>query len=133
MPEFMNPPPHAVRAPLGLTWLHEDGFIVILNDERDTHTLEDAIENLRIIRGIAGDKPRPLLVDLRRIKTASREAREEYVKPANKQWISAAAAITKSTIAKTVVNIFMHVQKQIVPIKVFNDPEKARKWVMQFV
>lgn len=133
MSDFMTPPPNAIMAPSGPTWLSEDGIMITINNKHTIHNIDDAIENLRITHLVAGDKARPLLVDMTYVKTMDRDAREEYMKPGNEKYVSAVALLTKSNMGRVVANIFMNFQKHLVPVKMFNDPVKAKEWLMQYL
>lgn len=133
MAEFMTPAQNAIIAPSGPIWLSDDGIIITINNKQATHSLENAIENLRITKLLAGDKARPLLVDMTDVRSMDRVAREAYVNPENKQFICAVALLTRSNIGRVIANIFMNVQKTVVPVKLFNDPVKAKEWLMQFL
>lgn len=131
MPDLLTPPPDAVKAPTGPTWLHEDGIIITVNDSA-VHTLEDAIENMKISKRIGKGIPRPMLVDVTRVKSMGKDAREEYVKPESLEIVTAVALITNSTIGRMVGNLFINMTRHIVPIKLFNNAEKAKEWLLQF-
>lgn len=131
MTHLLTPPPDAIFAPTGPTWLHEDGIIITINDSAE-HTLKDAVENMKITKAIGKGIPRPMLVDVTRVRSMDREARAQYVKPESLQIVTAVALVTNSTIGTMVGNLFINLNKHVVPIKLFSDPDKAKEWLLQF-
>lgn len=129
MADFLTPPKDAVMAPSGPIWLNEDGIIITLNNFVN-HTHADALENLRITKEVAGGVPRPLLVDITNVRNMSKEAREEYVMPHNKEIVTAVALITGSNVGRMIGNLFITLNKHVIPVKLFTDAHKAREWLL---
>lgn len=130
MTDIITPPADAIMAPSGPIWVSDDGIIITINNFVD-HSHQDAIENLRITKDIAGDKPMPLLVDITKVRNISKEAREEYVAPANKEFVTAVGLLTGSNVGRMIGNLFMSLNKHIVPVKMFTDIDKAKDWLLQ--
>lgn len=129
MPDFMTPPIDALIAPSGPVWLHESGIMITVNTT-PVQTGQDAIDNMVVTRRAGGGIPRPLLVDITRVKEMTREAREEYVKPESLEIITSVALITRSNVGAMVGNLFINLNRHIVPIKLFTDPHKAKDWLL---
>ncbi len=81
---------------------------------------------------LAAGKPRPFLIDISKVKTMSREAREFYSRSELKEAINAVAILTNSSVGKYVANFFLMLTTQAVPTKMFNDSEEAMEWLVQF-
>lgn len=132
MTDLLTPPPHAVITPSGPVWLSEDGIIVTITMAH-TQTLADAKENIQYNKRVAAGIPRPLLVDMSRVRSMSKDAREEYVKKDDSPLVTAVALVTNSNISRMVGNFFIGLTQSYVPVKLFTEPEKAREWLLQYI
>src|SRR5262245_3159704 len=74
----------------------------------------------------------PLWVDMKGIKSTTREARR-YLASVGATLVTAAALITGSTVNRTIGNIFLKIDKPPVPIKLFTDGERAMDWVKEYL
>ena len=70
-------------------------------------TLEDAQENVRACARIGGGRRRPLLVDMRQIKSQSREARDYYAGEGSAAQYTAVAILVGSPISRLIGNFFL--------------------------
>ena len=132
MTDLMTPPPDAVVTPSGPVWLSEDGIIVTITMS-PTQTLADAKENIQYNKKVAAGIPRPLLVDMSRVRSMSKDAREEYVKKDDDPLVTAVALVTNSNISRMVGNFFIGLTQSSIPVKLFTDHEKAREWLLQYL
>lgn len=131
MDSFLTPPKDAAMAPSGPTWLDEDGIMITINTIT-THTRQEAVDNMVVTKEVAAGKPRPLLVDLTKVKSMSKEAREEYTKSESQQIVTAVALLTTSNVGKMVGNLFIGFNKHVIPVKLFTDAHKAKEWLMEY-
>lgn len=131
MSDFMIPPPDALMAPSGPVWLTDDGIVITIGKSESQDT-ETARENLVYTKKATGGKPRPLLVDMTKVRSMSKGAREEYVKQEEDVVITAVALLTRSSVSNMIANLFISLNKPHVPVKLFIDPVKARDWLMQY-
>lgn len=74
----------------------------------------------------------PLLIDMRGIRSTTREARR-YMATVGATLVKAGALITGSTVNRAIGNIFLKVDRPPVPLRLFTDAEKAREWLQRFV
>ena len=74
----------------------------------------------------------PLLVDMTGVKATTREARK-YMATVGSTLVKAGALVTGSVVSRTIGNIFLKIDRPPVPISLFTDERKARKWLLQFV
>jgi hypothetical protein len=77
-------------------------------------------------------KSYPLLVDMTGIKSTTKEARD-YMASIGATLVTAGALITRSSVSKTIGNIFLTIDKPPVPVRMFTNEEKAREWLKQFL
>jgi hypothetical protein len=97
-----------------------------------TQTREDAIENLAAHRQLGGGRARPLLVDLRRVRTIERGARECYVEAAPRQAV-AVAVLVGSPLSRVIGNFFVGFNRPPVPTRLFTSEDEALLWLRGFV
>lgn len=132
MRDILTPPPDAVVSPSGPLWLNEDGIIVTITTVA-YQGLAEARENMEYNRKMAAGIPRPLLVDMTRVRSMSKEAREEYVKEVDEPFVTAVALVTKSSVGRMVGNFFIGLNRTEIPTRLFTEAEKAKEWLMQYL
>lgn len=130
MHDFLIPPADALIAPSGPVWLNEDGIVITIGKSESQDT-ETARENMVYTKKVTGGKPRPLLVDMTKVRSMSKGAREEYVQQQDAV-ITAVALLTRSGVSNMIANIFISLNKPQVPVKLFTDPDKAKEWLMEY-
>ena len=77
-------------------------------------------------------KSYPLLIDIKGIKSITRDARE-YLASIGTTHVKAGALITGSPFNRTIGNIFLAIDKPLVPTKLFTSEEKARLWLKEYL
>jgi hypothetical protein len=95
-------------------------------------TLVEARENMRAIEQLAKDKRCTLLVDLRQIRSQSREAREYYTRPENAKALLAVAVLVGSPMSRVIGNFFIGFSKPGVPTRLFAAEDDAIAWLREF-
>jgi hypothetical protein len=128
----LTPPSHAEITSSGQVWLDEDGIIIAVGSSHQLHTLEHAVENTNVNARLVGNVRRPFLIDMNKVKSMSREAREYYAGPEPKKVITAVAILTNSSVGKAVANFFLLLTKPSVPTRMFTDFDEAKSWLMQY-
>ena len=132
MTDLMTPPLDTLSTHFGFMWLNEEGIIIIVTMIPE-HTLDNAKESMAYTKKLAAGTPRPLLVDMSKIRSMSKDAREEYVKKVDEPFVTAVALVTSSNISRMVGNFFIGMNQAYVPVKLFTQPEKAREWLLQYL
>ncbi|CAN5154250.1 hypothetical protein BH09BAC5_BH09BAC5_28610 [soil metagenome] len=94
--------------------------------------LEDAKENTLNVIKISGGANYPVLVDLKEIKSISKEARDHFSMRGRKPNVTAIAMLVGSPLSKIIGNFFLGLNKPIVPTKMFNTDMDAIKWMKKF-
>lgn len=69
-----------------------------------------------------------LLIDMRGIKSSTKEARR-YLATIGATLVKAGALITGSPLNRALGNIFLKIEKPLVPAKLFTCKEKAKSWL----
>ena len=101
----------------------------------EIQTLEKAIENIDAqerIRDALGKEMTRVLIDMREMKSITREAREYYANQRTSSIQRATALLVKSKVTKVMANFFMGLNKPITPTRMFIEPEEAIQWLAEF-
>ena len=94
----------------------------------EIQTLEKAIENIDAqerTRDALGKEMTRVLIDMREMKSITREAREYYANQRTSSIQRATALLIKSKVTKVMANFFMGLNKPITPTRMFSEPEEA--------
>ena len=89
-------------------------------------------EGIKARLEITKDKSYPMLSDIRKVKSLSREARQRISQKDSGSGTSAAAILTSSKIHEVICNFFYAIYKAPAPSKMFTNREKAIEWLQQF-
>lgn len=127
----MTPPADAMTTPWGPIWLSNDGIIMNIGAKASQHK-EDVAGYLACLKEVGAGKRRPYLVEISRIRSMSKEVRDEYDKQHIEDLVTALALVTDSAIAKMMGNILVGINSGKIPTKLFTDPVKARAWLLQY-
>ena len=101
----------------------------------EVQTLETAIENIDAqerIRNSLGKKMTRVLIDMREMKSMTRESREYFANERTCSIQRATALLVKSKVTKVMANFFMGLNKPITPARMFTDSEEALLWLKGF-
>ena len=101
------------------------GFVYARVDHGSEMTADDARENLALTREVMQGKPRPVLVDLRGIRSQTREARDVFSSQAVTGTLAAVALLVSSPVSTVVGNFFVRLRAQPVPTRLFRDEQAA--------
>jgi hypothetical protein len=93
----------------------------------------DAVEAVEAIATIAGGRRRPVLVDIRRVRTMSREARMYFAGVETSHVESAAALLVASPLTRAIGNFFLGLNKPLFPTRLFTSEADAIAWLASFV
>lgn len=96
-------------------------------------TLADAKENIAAVKAIANGKTVPVLVDITEAKGGDKEARAYLAGKEAGAVQSACALLIDSPLSQLIGNFFLGLNKTHFPTRLFNDEEKAMKWLKNFL
>jgi len=113
--------------------LREDGIAQAIVSPNAEVSLADAKECISAMAKISQGKSYPTLVDLRKEKSLSREAREYLAGEETAKVQSAVALLIGSPLLRVIANVFMGLNKPKMPIKVFISESEAIKWLKGFL
>jgi hypothetical protein len=114
-------------------WFGEDGIIRVVSIPGVEVTLKSVIEVSRHVKKFSMGKKVPVFVDIRGLKSMTREARLFVSGEDAAQAHSAAALLIGSPLSKVIGNFFLGINKPPYPTKLFNSQEKALEWLKGFV
>lgn len=94
-------------------------------------TLADAQE---VVQALTRSRPgcHPILVDIRKMKSQSRDSRHYYASPEVAKAASAVALLVGSRTSMLLANFFMTVTKTSMPTQMFTDEASALTWLKGF-
>jgi hypothetical protein len=114
-----------------ITWM-EDGICFTEVKPGSDITLQDAIENTAAVKKVSGSITGPILVDLRRIRSISKEARDHFSMRNRIPGVNAIAMLIKSPVSRIIGNFFLGLNKPVVSTQLFTSREKAMEWAEKF-
>ena len=108
------------------------GIIHVCFEPGAEATLADAQESVRAALPLLAGARRPLLVDMRQLKSLDREARNYYGSPESMDNTTAVALLVGSRVSTVIANFFLAVTKSTVPSRLFTDEAQAIEWLKGF-
>ena len=117
----------------GTFWLGEDGIVRVSVPCGAEDTLEKAKSSLEEIKKTCQGKMRPVLVDMRYLKSASFEARNYWAGEETAKVVTAAALWLESPVSKVLGNFYLGLNKSIAPLKLFTNEDLALEWLKGFL
>ena len=105
--------------------LDTDGILRIRALPGLEDTLEDARQNVAICTKLTAGKPRPMLLDMRALKTQSREVRAYYAGPETTRLNLAVAVLVDSPISRVIGNFSLGFDTMELPTKLFKSEVEA--------
>ena len=114
-------------------WLGEDGIVQINHFPNSEETLADAKENLASVVKVGKGKRCPLFVDLRNVKSTTREARIFYAGEKSAKAVNAVAGLISSPVSRIIGNFFLGINRPKFPVKLFTSETEAIEWLKGFI
>jgi hypothetical protein len=115
-------------------WLGDDGIVrTKMKPDVFDLELEDAQEVIQAVASVVGDAARPVLVDLRELRSMSRDCRKYFAGPETAKVEAAAALLVVSPVARAIGNFFMGLNKPLIPTRLFTSEADALVWLKRFV
>jgi len=111
---------------------HEIGWVVHTGESHSEEEARLNIEAAARLTKAQGLEKMPMLVDIRLLRSISREARTLYAGPQNAVVVSAVALVTESSASRVLANFFMALNKPATRTRVFTDTDAAVAWLSEF-
>jgi hypothetical protein len=96
-------------------------------------TLKDSQEELSVIQEYCKNEKRPMIVDIRRVRTVQRESRQLYSSDEVVRHISATALLVGNPVSRITGNFFLGLNKAQFPVKLFTNKDQAIKWLRRYL
>jgi hypothetical protein len=114
-------------------WTDAEGILRVEALAGVDQTLDDAKEQIELHRRDHAERPRPILVDIRKIRSVSREARAYYAGYAAAEIYSAAGFLVESPLSRALGNFFLGLNKPMFPSRLFTSEAEALAWLRQYL
>ncbi len=96
-------------------------------------TIEDARENLDAMVDITKRRKVPMVADLSKIASATREVREYYASDAAAAVVTAVAIVVGNPVTRIIGSFFLRINRPPYPTAMFTSVDKAVDWARDFV
>lgn len=111
------------------TSFEKEGYILTRVKPGSEIQLQDAEDNTAAVIKISDGIIYPILVDLRGIKSISKEARDHFSMRGRTPSVSAVAMLVKSPVSRIIGNFYIGFAKPVVPTRMFSAEKEAIGWV----
>lgn len=111
-------------------WLGEDGIMRKILHKGAKESFDSAKDGMKIMLDLSGGIKRPLLIDMRGMKSFAIEARRYYAEECPK-YFSVIALLVGSRLTKTIGNFFLKVNRPAADIEIFTDENRALEWLAE--
>lgn len=128
----MTPPQDALRTRTCVLWL-EHGIVYGQFLAGADVTADDARDNLSVTARLTAGARRPVLVDLRPVRSQSAEARALFAGPNATAVTLAVALVTNSPLSRVLGNFFLGFNRPETPARLFTSVEAAERWLRTFM
>ncbi|MFW9873286.1 MAG: hypothetical protein ACFFG0_09305 [Candidatus Thorarchaeota archaeon] len=112
--------------------LNKNGIIYVINNLGAEVNVIHAKEHVEATKRF-GNTKHPIIVDISKIKSVTREAREYFASEKAAEVTTGIAVIVGSPVSKIVGNFLIGLNKPNYPIKLFTSEKKAKEWLQQFI
>jgi hypothetical protein len=113
--------------------LTDEGIIDQEYPESIDVTFNDSKEELSVIREFCKDRKRPMIVDIRNVRTVQRESRQFYSSDEMVRHLSAAALLVGNPVSRIIANFFLGINKANLPVRLFTSKSQAIKWLRRYL
>lgn len=124
--------PREIETALGLAVMRPDGVVYYSfrpgarSEEADARNAVDAVSKLATAHGTL---PATVIIDLSNLVQQSREARAYLASPEVAKMVHTAAVIVSNPVSRVLGNVFLHVNRPMVSMKLFTAQPPAEAWV----
>lgn len=112
------------------TYWFEDG-VLVSNSKNVQRTVANITANVALVKQITGNKKVPLLIYLSKSPVPDKATRD-FSKTQLPEIYSAMAMVSKTGLAKFIMNILFKFQQPPIPMKTFSDETEAKAWLKQY-
>jgi hypothetical protein len=106
----------------------ENGILFVQGKDRDVN-LQSVKEVVKYRLDCSEGKLFPMVIDIRNIKSITKEARDFLASKEGCEGVLAAGVLIDSAIGKMLGNFFIRINKPLVPTKLFTNLQNAKEWL----
>jgi hypothetical protein len=114
-------------------WLDDEGIIHIEALPDRDQVLADAEETIAVVWEVGAREKRRIVVDPRRMRSISREARAFFAGSVPKAHGIATALLVDSPLSRIMGNVFLGFNKPLLPARLFTSEGEALAWLRTLV
>lgn len=118
---------------VGKVFLGEDGIVRMIQVPELDLTLEDAQECVEALLKVRQGKRHPLLIDARRMRSISRDARQYFASDEVSKLSLAFAMIVDTPLSRILANFYMGLNKPQLPSRLFASEAEAVEWLQGYI
>ena len=107
------------------------GYVHAVMKQGCEMVLADAQANVAAIFELGGRKQSRVLVDMRGVRSQTREARQYFAGAEAEQATVAVALLIGSPVSRVLANFFLRFSTQRIPVALFTDEAAAIGWLME--
>lgn len=111
--------------------LDPQGFVRATMNEGADFERADATEAVSVTWKVAGEKRRSVLVDMRGVRSQTRDAREYFMSDEVAGRISAVALLVGSPLSRMIGNFFLRIGDHRIPTRIFTADAAATAWLLE--
>ena len=115
-----------------VTWMGDDCIVRTVVKPGIDIGISEARKNSEIVNSLIVEGKSPLIVDNRKIKSITKDARDHFSIKDRETNVSAIAIIIGSSLSRMIANFYLGINKPKIPVKLFNSEEKAVQWCKTF-
>jgi hypothetical protein len=120
-------PPSEIVTHSARLYRRPDGIVVVNPGDAGEQTLADAKENIRAVASLGGGERVPLFID--GLTPMAADAQKYYLSAESHRHVLAAAIVAGNAFSRVIANLFIPIQRQPVPMKLFGGEEEALDWL----
>jgi hypothetical protein len=122
-----------IETSIGKVWLDEEGIIREKVHAGSVIDLDVAKEEIAAYAVLCKNEARPILVDIRNVKSITGEARSHLAGEESAKVTRAVALLIGSPLSRIIGNFFLGLNKTSFPSKLFTSVEEALTWLRGFL
>jgi len=117
----------------GKVFINDLGILVQTYHDNASLTINDAREDFQIYKELCKSIKRPVLVDIRNIRSVKRKARMLYSGREAINYLTAAALLIGNPVSRIIGNFYMGLNKTVFPLRLFTNQKDALKWLKSYI
>lgn len=112
-------------------WLDPDGVVRLVWSPPVPSGYDDAVAAIEAMIDLTGDRPAPLMVDVRQAGPQDRAGRLEFIR--RHEVVTAVGIVVGNPLSRMMGNFFINVNKPKAPTRLFDDEGTAVAWLRGYV